>query len=1520
MGLGDRHLLGAVLAAMLSCLAMAAILDPAMSAAQESTDKDASVDVHQTSASPLSTMQTDGSVLFIENVGQFESGVRFQAQSPGATLWLTQDAIWIERSVARPEPAPVPTPKEITAPLVSQSGGQQTSVALKLTFVSDETHPRLEASGRLQTSVSYFRGSDPAEWYAGVPVWSAVRYQDVYAGVNLDVLARDGQTVLRLVGKDALALQAVRLIVEGADDLTWDGRILHATTPAGRVALPVMEVALANGQPTPPFVEIHGSSVSVWANEQAVVVPDPVQLDNTPRHLIYSTLLGGGSEDYAKGVAVDVYGATYVSGYTQSGGFPTTPGAYDRSLAGSQDAFVAKLSADGRSLVYAAYLGGSNQDCTWDAPCAIAVDESGAAYVVGGTISADFPTTPGAYDRSHNGDFDVFVAKLSPAGTALVYSTLVGGRSGDTGTSIALDATGNAYVTGFTYSDDFPTISAYDSSHSSNWADAVAFKLNSGGSALVYSTYLGGSYGDWGFGIAVDLDGNAHVSGNTQSPDFPTTPLAYDQACGTDGLCDAAGQIYDGYVAKLSNDGRSLVYSTFLGGGDSDFAWAVTIQKDCTACNAYVAGTTLSRDFPTKNAYDATFNGGYEAFVAVLDQAGSTLVFGTYLGGSWYDEGFDLEVGPSGDIYVLGNTSSSDFPTTADAFDTSLNGNYDVFLSRLSGTATSRLLYSTYLGGSGQDCEVPGLTKECALAMGNLGAFHVAGMSDSSDFPTSSGAYDTTPNGSYDAIVALLATGGVADSPWPVFRQNPQRTGLSPYRGPATPVETWRTSGGVVTSQSPAIGPDGAIYIGFTPAGGSGSLRVLNRDGSVRWTYGIDGVVNSPALARDGTIYFTAQSGNCNGYLYAIGPDRVLQWRYSIGCLSASSPAIGADGTIYVGDLSGFITAVSPDGTQRWRFTTGSWNNPSPAIGADGTIYSGNTLGVFYAIGSDGREKWHRSLGGYIDSTPAIGPDGSIYVSAPNLIVSFTAAAGQRWARAIGAGTVRSSPALSAQGVLYVGTSDGDVYAIRSSDGMILWTYSIGGDIQSSPIVDVDGNVYVGAPNGTYSFTPAGALRWRLPIAMGWSHLAIGHDGTLYLVTSDSGGQLVALGSGPTPTPTRTSTTTRTPTATQTATPTRTATPTSFPPVYSKRVNCGGDAYQQNGLVWEADRAYSPGSWGYVGGQAYVPQPPPVVGGTDIGAIYQTDRFWGSTGAYRFTVGNGQYKVTLRFAEIYLPTSPGQRVFSVNIEENMVLSDIDVLVQAGGRYVALDFVFVVTVSDGLLDVNFVASAGAPKINALDVEVVLPPTATPTWTATPTATRTMTRTPSKTPTITNTPTQTATHTSTRTPSATYTPSRTATITQTPTETRTPTVTPTPVARVLLPLVLANDLTYFAGPFELEPNNDLKDANGPLYFGREYHGRRHPPGYDWDYFSIYVPASGVLTIALTDTVVDTAQLFLSDAHDMTLLSCTKAPCWIIKTIEAPAAYYIVNVFLPADYPTDAPYTLRVQFQDEPGSTMD
>jgi hypothetical protein len=390
------------------------------------------------------------------------------------------------------------------------------------------------------------------------------------------------------------------------------------------------------------------------------------KMNSTGTALIYSTYFGGANRDTGNDIDVDAAGNAYVTGLTDSGDLPTTPGAFRTTIPGGDEfaSFAMKLNAAGTALVYSTYLGPGIGD-------AVVVDSAGNAYITG-QAAGNYPTTPGAFQTVAGGSSDGFVTKLNPTGTGLIYSTFLGGSGFDVATDVAIDSGGNAYVTGRAELGFLVTSGAFQTSLGGT-IDGFATKLNSTGTALVYSTFLGGSNTDTGNGIAVNAAGNAYVIGVTDSLNFPTTPGAFQTA-------NAGG--LDAFVTKLSAAGDALAYSTYLGGAANDFGFDIGLD---TAGNATVTGPTDSSNFPTTPDAIQSANAGFsDVFITRLNATGTGLVFSTYLGGSGVESGFAIAVDPAGSIYVTGVTGSANFPTTPGAFQTVFKGgSSDAFVAKI---------------------------------------------------------------------------------------------------------------------------------------------------------------------------------------------------------------------------------------------------------------------------------------------------------------------------------------------------------------------------------------------------------------------------------------------------------------------------------------------------------------------------------------------------------------------------------------------------------------------------------------------------------------------------------------------------------------------------------------------------------------------------------------------------------------------------------------------------------------------
>ncbi|MHA1354738.1 MAG: SBBP repeat-containing protein [Candidatus Heimdallarchaeota archaeon] len=441
----------------------------------------------------------------------------------------------------------------------------------------------------------------------------------------------------------------------------------------------------------------------------------------------FSSFLGGSSDDKIASIAVAADGSSYVTGYTSSDDFPTLNAFNDTKGSTYTDAFIAKFSVNG-SLLWSTYLGGSQHDRSKD----IAVDGDGNCYVTGDTYSNDFPTL-NAYNDTLSGFNDVFISKFSSSGT-LLWSTYLGGAGNDDGYAIAVDNAGKCYVTGETCSSNFPVLNAYDDTLASSPPEDDAFiaKFSSSGN-LLWSTYLGGSEQDTGFDIALDGYGRCFAIGRTDSADFPTY----------DAYCDTYSGKDDVFITKFSSDGL-LLWSTYFGGSGRDWGNGIAIAKD-DSC--YVTGETNSTNFPTLNAYNDTLSSTWQtAFVSKFTASGS-LLWSTYLGGSKEDTGNAIAVDSSENCYVTGRTYSEDFPTL-NAYDSTFNSAGDTFSTKFSDNGS--LIWSTYLGGTNYEVAE-------SIAVSDDDHCYVVGRTSSNDFPLMN-AYDTKLNGTSDGFITVFKT------------------------------------------------------------------------------------------------------------------------------------------------------------------------------------------------------------------------------------------------------------------------------------------------------------------------------------------------------------------------------------------------------------------------------------------------------------------------------------------------------------------------------------------------------------------------------------------------------------------------------------------------------------------------------------------------------------------------------------------------------------------------------------------
>ena len=729
----------ALIAVVSTGLAIAIPDRPVRSASPAEADKATAVVSPQAATARIAEAYGRLPLAFERNAGQSDPRVQFLARGHGYMLFLNRggEAVLALRADAS-APLRDPIPPDVARVELEAAQPSKESSSAILTLRLAGANQRADASGAsgLPGKVNYFRGADRAAWRTGIATFSRVEYRDVYPGIDVVYYGQQRELEYDFVVHPGADPRAIVLEFGGADRLqvTESGDLvatLGTRTIVQRTPVLYQEVdgvrQSVRGRYTLTGRTRAAFEVDAYDRARTLVI-DPV--------LVYSTYLGGASEDYGFGIAVDSAGSAYVNGVTFSSDFPTTPGSFATTFGGPADAFVTKLAANGAALVYSTYLGGSN----YDRGSGIAVDSAGSAYVTGWSNSIDFPTTSGAFDTTYNGGFDAFVTKLDAAGSALMYSTYLGGSLGDIGDlgeGIAVDVSGNAYVTGMTNASDFPsTPGAFDTTFGGG-TDAFVTKLNASGAALAYSTYLGNLGSDQGLAIAVDSAGRAYVTG-LSAPGFPTTPGAFDTSFG--------GGPSDGFVTKLLASGAALAYSTYLGGSGEDYGSGIALDS---GDNAHVTGSTASGGFPTTpGAFDTTFGGASDAFVTKLLASGAALAYSTYLGGTTTDYGNGIAVDSVGGAYVAGYTESSNFPTTPGALDTTFGGGSDAFVTSLDASGAA-LIHSTYGGGTRTDYGN-------AIAVDSAGSAYVTGVTFFSDFPTTPGAFDTTFGGVSDAFVVKI--------------------------------------------------------------------------------------------------------------------------------------------------------------------------------------------------------------------------------------------------------------------------------------------------------------------------------------------------------------------------------------------------------------------------------------------------------------------------------------------------------------------------------------------------------------------------------------------------------------------------------------------------------------------------------------------------------------------------------------------------------------------------------------------
>ena len=641
---------------------------------------------------------------FEANEGQTDRQVKFLSRGSGYGLYLTpQEAVLALR---KPKPSGSEQETEETSPDFA---------VLRMRLVGANATPELTGDNLLPGKVNYFIGNDPAKWRTQIPTYGKIRYDNVYPGIDLLYYGNQRQLEYDFIVAPGEDPAQIAMAFEGTERLELDTQtgdlVLQTASGEVRQRKPLI---YQEGEGDRQIIEgqyvikddTHVSfQVAAYDTTQPLII-DPI--------LVFSTYLGGSGTDEGHGIVVDGRGQVYVTGETGSADFPTV-NPFQTTLDGG-DAYIAKLTADGSTLIYSTFLGGSdNEPGLWfgSARFGIAVDEAGHATIVGSTSSQDFPVV-NALQPTLGGGTDAFVAQLTADGSALTFATYLGGNDNEKGNGIAIDGRGQIYVTGNTASADFPIYNPLQASNGGGSiqsaggarscakfedfsGDAFVVKLNADGSALSYATFLGGTGADTGTAITVDVWGQVSVTGETWSDDFPTfNPLQPTNTTVVECLTGPGfeSDLFlgpDAFVAQLTTDGSALTFGTYLGGSLEDRGNGISMDE---AGGIYVTGQTGSGDFPTQNPFDPSPGPG---FVAKLTADGNSLAYSTYLA----ESGMAIAVDGGGRAAVTGTTIAQ---FTADG---------------------SALNFSTYLDGSG-----------LGIALNSASQIYVTGGTGSADFPT----------------------------------------------------------------------------------------------------------------------------------------------------------------------------------------------------------------------------------------------------------------------------------------------------------------------------------------------------------------------------------------------------------------------------------------------------------------------------------------------------------------------------------------------------------------------------------------------------------------------------------------------------------------------------------------------------------------------------------------------------------------------------------------------------------------
>jgi hypothetical protein len=691
---------------------------------------------------------------FEKNAGQADARVQYVARGGGYNVLLSGTQAFFVLDAPRNA---VPTTRMLPLERLQEARRRAAQrVTLRMEIAAANQAAAAEPLELLETRSNYLIGNDPSQWHTRVPNYARVRYREVYPGVDLVYHGEQNQFEYDFVLAPGRDPAGIRLRFDGADSVHVNGsgdlvlrvgdRELRQQRPVAFQTVGSQRHEIAAGY------RVRGSEVQFTVGPYDA--SRPLTIDPS---LLSSTFFGGSGDDVAFAIFKDPLGVNYITGVTGSVNLPTTAGVFQPAKSGMEDAFVAKINSAGTAITFCTYLGGSD----YDEGDAIAVDGGRNVYIAGLTASVNFPGTLGHAQplfKGLPGSANAFIAKLNNTGATLTFATYLGGGGPDGINSIALDGANNIYATGFTLSGSlgsvpaFPTTAGvvqptFQGTTGGNTGDAFATKLAANGNSFLYSTYLGGSRDDEGWGIELDAARNAYLTGETQSANFPTTAGVLQQTA----PAKLPGRSYSCWLSELNTTASAIIFATYLGGNGNDHCFGLARSA---AGNLYVTGSTTSNNLATspgafQPAYAGPSPGNFgDAFVGAMNPTGTGLVYFTYLGGSGEDAGAQIRVDNSEFAYVVGFTSSTDFPVTPGAAQSTLTGLQNAWVAKIRPGGTL-IIHSSYLGWTGTDAAFAAAVANPPVAV----AF--TGSTTGNGFPTTAGVVQTAyGGGATDAFVA----------------------------------------------------------------------------------------------------------------------------------------------------------------------------------------------------------------------------------------------------------------------------------------------------------------------------------------------------------------------------------------------------------------------------------------------------------------------------------------------------------------------------------------------------------------------------------------------------------------------------------------------------------------------------------------------------------------------------------------------------------------------------------------------